>query len=59
MTGPELRAARERLGLSKAELARRIGYRREEISRYEHEHRPIPPVVALAVQGLEKQERAS
>ncbi len=59
MTGPELRAARERLGLSKAALARRLGYRREAVSRYEHGHQTIPPVVALAVKALEAEKEGA
>lgn len=53
MTGAELKAARERMGLSVTELARRLGMSKGGISRYEGGERDVPHVVFLAVSALE------
>ena len=43
LTGSQVRDHRERLGISQAELARRLGYTRQAISKWEsHPDRSIP-----------------
>jgi hypothetical protein len=52
MSPAEFRAARTRLGLSHAEMARALGYRDRQSSRrmetapHRSSHRPVPPRVA-------------
>lgn len=54
MTGPELRAARKRLGMKQIELAHALGMSRNgTICAYEKGRAEIPVVVALAVRALE------
>lgn len=57
MTGAELKAARERMGLSVTDLARRLGMSKGAISRYEGGDRDVPFVVALAVDVLVQAHR--
>lgn len=52
MTGPELKAALRRIGMSQREFAQRIAYRQETVSRYVRGHDEIPAVVRVAVEGL-------
>jgi transcriptional regulator with XRE-family HTH domain len=55
MTGPELRSARERLGLSQTALADRLGLgagARKTVFRWESGAFPVPGPVALAVAAM-------
>lgn len=56
MTGDQLVAARTALGLTQVELADAIGKHPMTISSYETGRKPIPRVVELAVNGLERKE---
>lgn len=51
MTGPELRAALEELGITQREFAERFGLLEGSISRWMHEKRAVPswvpPVIEL------------
>jgi len=52
MTGPELRAAREALGLTQSELAAHLGYSQQrEISRLEA-RAEVPGPVAVAMRAM-------
>ena len=54
MTGAELRAIRERLGLSQPAMAERIGYSRPQIARVEaRADRDVELRMAMAVRALE------
>ena len=52
MTKEELRQARERLGLTQAQLAQQLGVTLNAVQKWEMGERPIRKVVALAVQLL-------
>lgn len=52
MSGADLRALRERLGLSQGAIAAQLGVHWVTVSRWERDVSPISPVVALAVQAL-------
>lgn len=56
MTGSELRAAREALGLTRAELAAAFGIEGSRpqagIEDWEAGRRPVPPPAALAVRAM-------
>ena len=54
MTGPDLREARQSLGLTQQELAARLGVSRASVNRWETGAWPVPPMVALAAQHLGK-----
>ena len=48
MTGSELRAIRERLGLTQVEMAERLGVAANTVARWERDEKPIrPPVEKL------------
>lgn len=57
MSGRELRAARERLGLTQAELAKVVGVQRVTVARWEAGLRKIPPMLTLALKALRKERR--
>ena len=52
MTRKELKEARERLGMTQAELGEALGMQRNSITRMELGLRPITKVTALAVTHL-------
>jgi transcriptional regulator with XRE-family HTH domain len=52
MTGSKLRRARERLGLTQAELAEAIGMRKNSIARMERGERPVMRHTELSVKYL-------
>ena len=53
MRAREFKAARERLGLSQAKLAKALGMSVPQMNRYEHGKNRVPGVVALALEALE------
>lgn len=53
MTGPELTAARQRIGWSRHELARRLGKHSTHVDAWEWGKRPIPEDVAKVVRRVE------
>jgi DNA-binding transcriptional regulator YiaG len=53
MTPDELVAARSRLALRQADLARELGHPRGTVWRWEKGRRRIPPTVPLALEALE------
>ena len=57
MRAREFKAARERLGLSQAKLAKALGMSEPHMNRYEHGKTRVPKVVSLAVAYLECQAR--
>lgn len=68
MTGPELRAIREGLGLSLVGMGRALGYQgtrdtlNAQMHKYESEVRPIPPWIArlatmFSLHGVPRQWR--
>jgi transcriptional regulator with XRE-family HTH domain len=52
MTPAELRALRERLGLTQAQLAGRLGTMQGRVSDWENERRPVPVQVAAHLRTL-------
>ena len=58
MTGNELRELRIRLGLTQAELGKRLGVARVTVARWELELRHIAEPIARLVQYLAKEMRA-
>lgn len=52
MTPADLTEARKRLGVTQAQLAKLVGYSRDQIGRMEGGHTPIPVALALAVRAL-------
>lgn len=65
MTGPELRAIRDRLGMTAEQFGRALGYQGERasidmmISRMERGSRAVPKHVALVAPRLKCAKRAS
>lgn len=59
MTGPELRAARQELGLSQSQLAALLGVSRYLISKWEREDVRIahPRILELALTELKRRKR--
>jgi transcriptional regulator with XRE-family HTH domain len=57
MTGPQLRAARQSLGLSQAALAEQLDIHPQTLSDYERDVRDIPRLVELAVAALAPNEK--
>jgi len=57
MRAREFKAARERLGLSQAKLARALGMSEPHMNRYEHSKNQVPKVVSLALEVLETRAR--
>ena len=54
MTGDELKNFRERLGLSREELARELRTTYPTIYRWETDDRAIPPYLDLALETIER-----
>jgi DNA-binding XRE family transcriptional regulator len=54
MTPQQYRTLRERLGLTQAGLAARLGITRKTINRREAGATPITPEAALAIRNLQK-----
>ena len=52
MTGSELRARREALGMTQAELARRLGVPQQHVSRWERGERGITRWLAAGIVAL-------
>ena len=52
MTGPDLREARQSLGLTQQELADRLGVSRASVNRWETGAWPVPQMVTMAVSVL-------
>lgn len=57
MRAREFKAARERLGLSQAKLAKVLGMSVPMMNRYEYGKNRVPGVVALAIECLERRAR--
>ena len=55
VTADELKRKRERLGLTQAELAKRLGITKITILRYENGQTKIPRVVELAMKEIERE----
>lgn len=53
MDGRELRAFRDRLGLSQSGLAVKLGIAANTVARWERGEREIPPFLRLALERLE------
>lgn len=53
MTGPELRAIRDRLCMTQAELGAAVYRTANTVARYERDELPIPPEVAALVRQLD------
>lgn len=53
MTGEEYKKARERLGLSQAELGRELGRHQTLIGKREREEKPISTEAEMAIKYLE------
>lgn len=53
MTPSEFRAARKRLGMTRAALAKALGVSPKTISNWAWERAAIPPFLALALKWLE------
>lgn len=58
ITGPEFAAHRSRLGLTMAELGRRLGVRHDTIKRWESEREPVPYRVPAELAELHRQQDA-
>lgn len=52
MTGRQMKAAREKMAMSQADLGRAIGYKLTQISRMENGWVRVPKVVGVAIDGL-------
>ena len=57
MRAREFKAARERLGLSQAKMAKALDMSVPQMNRYEHGKSRVPGVVALAIECLERRAR--
>lgn len=58
MTGPELRAWRDRWQYNQAQLARALGVQPLAVTRWESGARKIPPYLPLALKTLERERAA-
>jgi len=54
MTGAQLKAKREQIGLTQSQLAKALGVNVGTISRWERDAREIPPYLELALQALKR-----
>lgn len=54
VTADELKRKRERLGMTQAELAKRLGITKITVLRYENGQTDIPRVVELAMKEIER-----
>lgn len=52
ITGKEIRELREKAGLTQSDLAEILGYRREEINRFENGKRDIPLSVQIILSHI-------
>ena len=59
MEADELKEARERLGMTPAQLGDALGVGRSTIWRWEQAKRPIPPYLPLALETLEMRQDPS
>lgn len=58
MTGAELKAKRERMGLSQTELGEQLGgITQTSIWRWEHDKFPIPRYIELALKQIEAEQK--
>lgn len=57
MKGAQLKKARERMGMTAVQLAAALDMHPVSISRFEHDDKPIPKVVVLAVEALENRAK--
>jgi repressor LexA len=57
MKPSELKAIRERLGISQEELAASLGVHRVSVARWEAGMRKIPSMLTLAIKALESERR--
>lgn len=55
MAPEELKRKREMLGLTQAELAKRLGIAKLTVLRYENGQTPIPRIVELALKEIERE----
>ena len=58
ITGPEFAVHRSRLGLTMAELGKRLGVRHDTIKRWESEREPVPYRVPEELAELHRQQDA-
>ncbi len=58
MRARELKQARARLGLTQAALAEVLDIHRISVAKYEGGTLPVPRLVALAVEALERRQQA-
>jgi len=54
MTAQELREARQSLGFTQQQLADHLGVSRVTVARWETGAWPVPPMVAIAMKGMQK-----
>lgn len=59
MTPSEFRAARKRLGLTRAALAEALGVTPRTVGNWSWGHTEIPPFMALAIEALERRAKDS
>ena len=59
MRARELKAARARLGLSQTALGTALGVTRDAIAKWEAGNRPVPTLVALALETLTARQEAA
>ena len=56
MSGAELRRIREGMGWTQEQLAKRLDIHRLTISRWEHDHVPIPRTVEMVLENIPADE---
>lgn len=52
MTGNDIKAFRDRWGMTQVALAARLGVNHSTVWRWEHDEYPIPARIALALRGI-------
>jgi transcriptional regulator with XRE-family HTH domain len=57
VTPDELRRKRERLGMTQAELAKRLGVTKSTVLRYENGRITIPKMLDMAIRDLERETK--